>query len=1228
MNLIKELSNFKSKKYFQIASKAKESILYSGLPSWKDIEHKMEGKFLSIIERDAEEQKKFTIDFASKFATQVDIIPKFFNHQNPTLQHLSMEIYIRRIYESGIITSCKGLSKTVFQLASKIGDGIIWTLEPRTSSSNSSSNEQLKNKKSHQEFEVYINQDVFSSDETSISQNVYQVGMMLNMPEFVLSSLLLENSGQIQNQWLNDTMLFMNNYISKGFKNVLYVAFSYVYASKLLQQNTKVKDLDFDEFFIKKTANYLSLFQKQLSQLNLKRITFLSWYEENPISSAGMRYYTFRESLNFSEDCTLRHIEPAMAYVLELQRISKHHDNRLCYADPSGQVHIYAAEPKKEVKTIGSNYTTLFIRIIIRPLQTMIGKDPISYFGPESARLLDMAFSAVRSIKSKTDLKPQNFCNHIFFNILPVFNNSSPTLFINILNNLLESHRDNLWNLRILQGEIRLLFSESKEALVKKCRFTIRNETGFINQIGAYTEEADILISKSQLSINEESSLEQKSVWKLKSFLPIDPFNLDGASVLYPYNVFSKKQLDRYRAHLLDTVFVDDIPELFKFFNKNLLFIQVSEYLNDDDLLKKFNGSEDEVCGIVAWIVFLKCEDQKGSVDTNVPVMIVVANNIVHEIGSFGPKEDILWAASCMYATKHKIPFVFLCANSGARIGLAEDLKKMIQVKWDDSAEKSKQVPSYLFLLPADYERVISKVKCEAIYENNQLSHYKILDIIGSWGIGVENLSGSGWLAGEMSRAYNKTFTISYVTGRAVGIGAYLVRLGNRIIQKSTQPIILTGVASLNALLGKDVYSSNLQIGGPHIMASNGISQRVVTDDLAGIREILMWIEVYAAGKPYTSISCKQNTLNSIFQRKADVWDRDVKLITDSEDKDDPRHFIRAFLDEGSWWEVMPDWARSVVCGRGFLGGIPLAVISPEGRTTKTNIPSDPGCPTSLPTTTVQPGGVWFPDSAYKTAQVISDANREGIPLLIIAAWRGFSGGQNDLLQGILKYGSMIVDALCSYRQPVIIYIPPEGELRGGSWVVLDSRINDLLGRNPLPHSMSEAHQNSQISSMIEMYVDPSARGGILEPTAIVNLKFRDIDVLMQRLGIEDRQVAIQVATIFADAHDTPERMLAVGVIKAIVPAINSRRFFYWRLKRRLAEENLWKSECEGEDGLAVGLTRSQFNDLLPSPQTPDIEAYKIVSSVDFIHSVKSAQRQARIQILQKQLEAAMTSEA
>lgn len=51
----------------------------------------------------------------------------------------------------------------------------------------------------------------------------------------------------------------------------------------------------------------------------------------------------------------------------------------------------------------------------------------------------------------------------------------------------------------------------------------------------------------------------------------------------------------------------------------------------------------------------------------------------------------------------------------------------------------------------------------------------------------------------------------------------------------------------------------------------------------------------------------------------------------------------------------------------------------------------------------LQAGQVWFPDSALKTAQAIEEYDRERLPLVIMANWRGFSGGQRDLFEGVLQ---------------------------------------------------------------------------------------------------------------------------------------------------------------------------------------------------------------------------------
>jgi acetyl-CoA carboxylase/biotin carboxylase 1 len=58
-----------------------------------------------------------------------------------------------------------------------------------------------------------------------------------------------------------------------------------------------------------------------------------------------------------------------------------------------------------------------------------------------------------------------------------------------------------------------------------------------------------------------------------------------------------------------------------------------------------------------------------------------------------------------------------------------------------------------------------------------------------------------------------------------VGIGAYLVRLGQRVIQMKEGTHYLDRLLGFE-LLGRDVHTSQDQLGGPQIMFPNGVTKR------------------------------------------------------------------------------------------------------------------------------------------------------------------------------------------------------------------------------------------------------------------------------------------------------------------------------------------------------------------------------------------------------------------
>ncbi|AQK42560.1 acetyl-coenzyme A carboxylase1 [Zea mays] len=572
--------------------------------------------------------------------------------------------------------------------------------------------------------------------------------------------------------------------------------------------------------------------------------------------------------------------------------------------------------------------------------------------------------------------------------------------------------------------------------------------------------------------------------------------------------------------------------------------------------------------GMVAWILEMSTPEFP-----NGRQIIVVANDITFRAGSFGPREDAFFEAVTNLACERKLPLIYLAANSGARIGIADEVKSCFRVGWSDerSPERGFQ---YIYLTEEDYARISSSVIAHKLQLDNGEIRWIIDSVVGKEdGLGVENIHGSAAIASAYSRAYEETFTLTFVTGRTVGIGAYLARLGIRCIQRLDQPIILTGFSALNKLLGREVYSSHMQLGGPKIMATNGVVHLTVSDDLEGVSNILRWLSYVPAniGGPLP------------ITKPLDPPDRPVAYIP--ENTCDPRAAIRGvddsqgkwlggMFDKDSFVETFEGWAKTVVTGRAKLGGIPVGVIAVETQTMMQLIPADPGQLDSHERSVPRAGQVWFPDSATKTAQALLDFNREGLPLFILANWRGFSGGQRDLFEGILQAGSAIVENLRTYNQPAFVYIPMAGELRGGAWVVIDSKINP---------------------DRIECYAERTAKGNVLEPQGLIEIKFRseelqdcmgrldpelinlkaklqdakhgngslpDIESLQKSIEARTKQLLplyTQIAVRFAELHDTSLRMAAKGVIKKVVDWEESRSFFYKRLRRRISEDLLAK---------------------------------------------------------------------
>ena len=85
--------------------------------------------------------------------------------------------------------------------------------------------------------------------------------------------------------------------------------------------------------------------------------------------------------------------------------------------------------------------------------------------------------------------------------------------------------------------------------------------------------------------------------------------------------------------------------------------------------------------------------------------VVAIANDITFNSGAFGPKEDAAFRAATEYALQHHLPVMYLAANSGARVGLANEIKQCLKVEWVNPNEPQKGY-KYLYLSDDDHQNI------------------------------------------------------------------------------------------------------------------------------------------------------------------------------------------------------------------------------------------------------------------------------------------------------------------------------------------------------------------------------------------------------------------------------------------------------------------------------------------------------------------------------------------
>lgn len=514
---LRKLTIFSGPKYFPVVHVSRDILLQSKNISPIYLYQQMESKLLQALSR-GEESGLLEDMILGRYAS-VDVLPKFFNHARTDIRNWALEAYIRRTFQSFSPSSLDFLPKQ--NLPSGISSALIWNYCSLSHKNRIAANDSECN----------------SDAECGIDSINTRTGIIAVLdagfdPEACKPLLKLVNGENLNRRKV--IYFIVPEFLSKSYET--------------------------EELFIEKKIEKVASICASLQSNNVRRITFAV----NRTHLISMNYYTLRATLNFKEDSNIRHVEPALAYLLELKRITDHHDINLKYTDAEGHVHIYLAKEKAN-----PSVQKMFVRLLIRPNQAMRDHRTMLEFFPVARAILEQMFETFESVMAKEPwiprVKDQFICsNHLFINIIAIFFHSAEEV-AQVLEHLMVYYDERFNRLGIRSAEVLMNLVESIDdgKDLRKSRDLVSKS----QRVRFFFENSLGLVNATEMHAYRENYWEDGKA-RLDCFYGKPKHN--GDNVFSSHTTSSDVELRRNRVLKLGSTYIYDFPKLFTHILSNI----------------------------------------------------------------------------------------------------------------------------------------------------------------------------------------------------------------------------------------------------------------------------------------------------------------------------------------------------------------------------------------------------------------------------------------------------------------------------------------------------------------------------------------------------------------------------------------------------------------------------------------------------------------------------------
>jgi acetyl-CoA carboxylase carboxyltransferase component len=206
----------------------------------------------------------------------------------------------------------------------------------------------------------------------------------------------------------------------------------------------------------------------------------------------------------------------------------------------------------------------------------------------------------------------------------------------------------------------------------------------------------------------------------------------------------------------------------------------------------------------------------------------------------------------------------------------------------------------------------------------------------------------------------------------------------------------LAGPHLVRAAVGEEVTQEELGGSRVHCRRS-GVADLEVADDAECIERIKQYLGYFPA-------HCEEPPPVASSNDPVDRGDEELlDILPDSNRKPyDMYEVIRRIVDDGVYFDLKPQWAKTIITCLARFGGRPAGVVANQPR---------------------QLGGILDNDSADKAARFINLMNAFGIPLVYLVDVPGFMVGTKVEEDGIIRHGAKMLYATANATVPKVTVV-------------------------------------------------------------------------------------------------------------------------------------------------------------------------------------------------------------